>query len=234
MFAEVAFPIRSYQTFTYLIPNDQLSEIHVGTRVYVPFKSKTIQGVVVYIKNTNSYTGSLKQIIKPIDDIKLITPSLWRLIKWVSKYYMTPIGKVANSVVPKSLSSSYKPRPEKYVRLKKNIDVEEINILKKTAPKQYIVLKTLVKDSGFYKVSYLKNIVLNQIPGELSEPVKSSLGWHLISVREIASGQLQLDKDLFERAKRLLRLKKIDEAYVDWIDFTKSRSQIKILDFNIY
>ena len=80
----------------------------------------------------------------------------------------------------------------------------------------------------------LKNIVLNQAPGELSEPVKSSLGWHLISVREIASGQVQLDKDLFERAKRLLRLKKIDEAYVDWIDFTKSRSQIKILDFNLY
>lgn len=80
----------------------------------------------------------------------------------------------------------------------------------------------------------LKNIVLNQSPGELSEPVKSSLGWHLISVREIASGQVQLDKDLFERAKRLLRLKKIDEAYVDWIDFSKSRSQIKILDFNLY
>ena len=80
----------------------------------------------------------------------------------------------------------------------------------------------------------LKNIVLNQAPGELSEPVKSSLGWHLISVREIASGQVQLDKNLFERAKRLLRLKKIDEAYVDWIDFTKSRSQIKILDFNLY
>ena len=80
----------------------------------------------------------------------------------------------------------------------------------------------------------LKSIILNQVPGELSEPVKSSFGWHLISVREIASGEVQLDKDLFERAKRLLTLKKIDEAYVDWIDFTKSKSQIKILDFNLY
>ena len=80
----------------------------------------------------------------------------------------------------------------------------------------------------------LKSIIINQTPGELSEPVKSSFGWHLISLRDIASGQVQLDKDLFERAKRLLTLKKINEAYVDWIDYTKSRSQIKILDFNLY
>ena len=75
-----------------------------------PFRNKTIQGVVVNIKNTNSYQGPIKKIIKPIDNVNIITPSLWKLIKWVSNYYMTPIGKVANSVVPKSLSSSYKPQ----------------------------------------------------------------------------------------------------------------------------
>ena len=54
---------------------------------------------------------------------------------------MTPIGKVANSVVPKSLSSSYKPQSEKYVEVKKEIDLDELNNLKKNAPKQYLVYK---------------------------------------------------------------------------------------------
>ena len=126
MFAEVAFPIRSFQTFTYSVPKEYAYEIHVGIRVYVPFRNKTIQGVIVNIKNTNSYKGPLKKIIKPIDKVKVVTPSLWKLIKWVSNYYMTPIGKVANSVLPKSLSSSYKPQSEKYVEIKKEIDLEKI------------------------------------------------------------------------------------------------------------
>ena len=50
MFAEVAFPIRSFQTFTYSISVQHISSIAVGTRVSVPFRNKTIQGIVVKIK----------------------------------------------------------------------------------------------------------------------------------------------------------------------------------------
>ena len=50
MFAEVALPIRSFQTFTYSIPNEYASDVVIGTRVSVPFRNKTIQGIVVNIK----------------------------------------------------------------------------------------------------------------------------------------------------------------------------------------
>ena len=64
MFAEVAFPIRSFQTFTYSqVPKEYAYEIHVGIRVYVPFRNKTIQGVIVNIKNTSSYKGALKKLL---------------------------------------------------------------------------------------------------------------------------------------------------------------------------
>ncbi len=163
MFAEVAFPIRSFQTFTYSVPDEHACEMHVGVRVYAPFRNKTIQGVVVNIKNTSSFKGPIKKIIKPIDKVRVITPSLWRLIKWVSIYYMTPIGKVANSVVPKSLSSSYKPQLEKYVKTKSKVDSEKLHHLKKNAPKQYLAFKALTKNNTLCKVSSLKNIVENPL-----------------------------------------------------------------------
>jgi len=139
MFAEVAFPIRSFQTFTYSVPKEHASKIHVGSRVYVPFRNKIIQGVVVNIKNTNSFQGPIKKITRLVDNVNIITPSLWKLIKWVSNYYMTPIGKVANSVVPKSLSTNYKTQLEKYVEARKGINLKKLNDLKKIAPKQFLV-----------------------------------------------------------------------------------------------
>ena len=163
MFAEVAFPIRSFQTFTYSISVQHISLIAVGTRVSVPFRNKIIQGIVVKIKKNNSYSGIIKRIIEPVDKVQVITPPLWELINWVSKYYMTPIGKVANSVVPKSLSSNYKPQLEKYVKAKKKVNLEKVSKLKNTAPKQYLIFKIISEKNIIHKVSSFKKIVSNPL-----------------------------------------------------------------------
>ena len=192
MFAEVAFPIRSFQTFTYSVPKEHASGIQVGSRVYVPFRNKTIQGVVVNIKNTNSFQGPLKKIIRPVDNVNVITPSLWKLIKWVSNYYMTPIGKVANSVVPKSLSSSYKPQLEKYVKVRKRINIKKLNDLKKIAPKQFLVYQALTKNNLPSKVSLLKNLVEN--PLQICKALKSK-GFVKLFAKE---KNLDMNQSIFE------------------------------------
>tara|TARA_B100000212_G_scaffold148147_1_gene111315 strand:+ start:4751 stop:6988 length:2238 start_codon:yes stop_codon:yes gene_type:complete len=171
MFAEVAFPIRSFQTFTYSVPKEHASKIHVGSRVYVPFRNKIIQGVVVNIKNTNSFQGPIKKITRLVDNVNIITPSLWKLIKWVSNYYMTPIGKVANSVVPKSLSTNYKTQLEKYVEARKGINLKKLNDLKKIAPKQFLVYQALTKNNLPCKVSFFKDLVKN--PLQICKALKS-------------------------------------------------------------
>ena len=76
---------------------------------------------------------------------------------------MTPIGKVANSVVPKSLSSNYKPQLEKHVKVRKKFNIAKVNKLKNTAPKQYLVFKIISKKNIIHKVSSFKKIVSNPL-----------------------------------------------------------------------
>ena len=116
MFAEVAFPISNFQSFTYAIPKELKNEIQLGSRVLAPFGKKNCQGMVLGINSTTSYSGKIKSIHSLVDDIPVVTPELWKLICWMSKYYMTPIGQVAKTVLPKNLSTRYKPVKRWYVQ----------------------------------------------------------------------------------------------------------------------
>tara|TARA_A100000164_G_scaffold200415_1_gene177950 strand:+ start:1931 stop:4168 length:2238 start_codon:yes stop_codon:yes gene_type:complete len=221
MFAEVAFPIRSFQTFTYSIPNKYVSDIYIGTRVSVPFRNKTIQGIVVNIKETNSYLGSIKKIIGLVDNVQVVTPPLWELIKWVSKYYMTPIGKVANSVVPKSLSTNYKPQLEKFVKAKKKVKLEKVFKLKKTAPKQYLVYKIIKEKNIIHKVSSFKNIVSN--PLQICISLKDK-GLIKIIKKTILS---DLDKSVFEPVFKNIVFNKDQNLVIQRIVFFLKKQNFK-------
>ena len=109
MFAEVAFPISNFQTFSYSIPNDLIKKVQIGSRVIAPFGNRSSQGIVVEVLKENSYKGKIKPISSLVDDIQVVTPELWKLISWISKYYMTPLGQVAKVVLPNNLSTRYKP-----------------------------------------------------------------------------------------------------------------------------
>ena len=100
MFAEVAFPISNFQTFTYTIPKELKKEVQLGSRVQAPFGKRSCQGIILSIKNKTYYSGKTKAIHSLVDDIPVVTPELWQLICWMSRYYMTPIGQVAKTVLP--------------------------------------------------------------------------------------------------------------------------------------
>ena len=110
MFAEVAFPISNFKTFTYEIPKNLIAEIHIGSRVVAPFRKRQIEGIIVNILKSSSFKGEIRLINKLIDNYQIVTPELWELINWISNYYMTPLGQVAKTVFPKSLSTRYKPK----------------------------------------------------------------------------------------------------------------------------
>lgn len=63
-------------------------------------------------------------------------------------------------------------------------------------------------------------------PGEMSEPVRSAFGWHLIQVLE------RRDKDMTEERKRMearraIMERKSDEAFDDWVRQTRDRAYVE-------
>ena len=61
---------------------------------------------------------------------------------------------------------------------------------------------------------------------QLSQPVRSPFGWHLLQVLERKRGELSTDRRRFE-ARRAIRERKSDEAYEEWLRQLRDRSYIE-------
>ena len=65
--------------------------------------------------------------------------------------------------------------------------------------------------------------------GEVSNPVKSEFGWHLIQVLERREGQLTVEKQR-QFARAAIRERKFDQAYQEWMRELRDNATIKILN----
>lgn len=182
MFAEVAFPISGFQTFTYKISKQLTPKIKIGSRVKAPFGHKAAQGIVIKIKNSTSFHGKVKDISGLVDDISIMTPELWKLINWISDYYLTPIGQVAKTVFPGTLSTRYTPPKNWYVKPKPIVDDQSIELIENRAPKQYELYQIIWTADKPIKVASLKKHASNPL-----QVCKALEKHHLVTLFEKSS-----------------------------------------------
>ena len=141
MFVDVAFPISNYQVFTYKISQQFAEIVKVGVRVRAPIGKRTIPGIIVKITQAASFKGRIREISEVIDETPVLDESLWKLIQWMSSYYITPLGKAA-TVIPTNLSVKYKPQEHWMVQAKQQ--KMSMQNLTSSAPAQANVLNKLM------------------------------------------------------------------------------------------
>jgi primosomal protein N' (replication factor Y) (superfamily II helicase) len=98
----LAVPLRTL--FTYVIPEALAAAVQPGSRVLVPFRKKSMVGVIVEVLATppNGVAAEVKirAITKVLDEIPALTPKLIELAQWIAGYYLAPIGEVFRSMLP--------------------------------------------------------------------------------------------------------------------------------------
>jgi len=65
--------------------------------------------------------------------------------------------------------------------------------------------------------------------GEVSDPVKTEFGWHLIQVLERREAQLTLEKQR-QFARAAIRERKFEQAYQDWLRELRDTATVKIIN----
>lgn len=94
----VAVPLRT--TFTYRVPDRLAVEIAPGSRVLVPFRKKSLVGVVTEWVEEAPPGTKLRDVQKCLDLVPALTPKLLELGKWIASYYIAPIGEVYRAMLP--------------------------------------------------------------------------------------------------------------------------------------
>ena len=99
-FCNVALPVPLRTTFTYAIPDALGESVQPGSRVLVPFRNKSLVGVVVECVQHAPPNTKIREITKVIDFLPALTPKLIELAHWIAGYYLAPIGEVFRAMLP--------------------------------------------------------------------------------------------------------------------------------------
>lgn len=154
-------------TFTYHVPST-LEEDLIGKRVLVPFGNRKVEGFVLGYTNEKS-EYEIKDIIKVIDNEKVLNDELIDLGKYIKNKYLCPLIYTYQVMLPKALKANHKVNDKEkyliYIKLNdenNNFDIkvkqqlEIINLLKDNKE----VLKSSINSKSSLKKLIEKNIVL--------------------------------------------------------------------------
>ncbi|HEV2904986.1 MAG TPA: primosomal protein N', partial [Pyrinomonadaceae bacterium] len=108
-YVDVAVPVHVLSTFTYRLPPSLRDRAQPGSRIVVPFGGKPLTGYILGTQQqlrpgTSLHEEDVKDAKEILDDVPLLTPELLQLTRWVSEYYLAPLGEVIKAALPPGIT----------------------------------------------------------------------------------------------------------------------------------
>ncbi len=146
VFVEVALPVPMRQTFSYQVPEANVSQIQLGLRVKVPFGRQQLVGLITAINNECDVPANkIKPFTALLDDKPLLPTSLYKLTLWAARYYFASQGQMLSQALPVALRKGLSAQPQTvtFYCLNETGKQVDVSVLKR-APAQK-------NSSNFYK-----------------------------------------------------------------------------------
>jgi len=102
---EVAIGLPLSKTFHYRIPEKMKEHLDAGMRILVPFKGRKVIGFTIDLLDhaPEGLEEKLREVEDLLDEAPLIDPQMLRLYRWISDYYLYPLGEVIKTGLPPGL-----------------------------------------------------------------------------------------------------------------------------------
>ncbi|RVU71695.1 MULTISPECIES: primosomal protein N' [Lactobacillus] len=218
MIAQVIVDIAAKQTdriFEYHVP-DELQDVEVGSRVFVPFGPRKLQGFVVGLSETSQFQGKLKDLLLVVDEMPPLTPELVQLSADLADHVFSYRISILKTMLPRVMRANYRkiltPLTEKAKQLPL-FQGDPVDLNKMTDVKQIALARKLLRHDEA-KIEYLvENRAKKKTENEYQLcQSKAEYEKILASVRPNAVNQRHLLQDIIQHydayPKRQVELEK--------------------------
>lgn len=189
-YVQVAPALPVSKTFTYEMPEPLVPLAEVGKRVLVPFRNLQVTAYILELRDTTDQEG-VKKVLDVLDETPLFPASMIQFFRWISDYYLYPLGEVIKGALPGGLNVTQvqtvwitdEGRSALSSRRLKTMDRAVLETLEKRGP---LGLRTLLKT----------------LKEEISLTGLSSLeraGW-IVREQKLKPGRVRPKKELHVRA----------------------------------
>lgn len=103
IYLNIALNLPVYSTFTYKAGINTIDTVEKGKRVLVNFGKKNITGIILELL-PETELKKVKEIISVLDEERLLTDELIDFCKWISDYYISPVGESMFASIPSKIN----------------------------------------------------------------------------------------------------------------------------------